>query len=506
MPKPKSARSSQTAKVQIRETPAGEAFETESTDTIPTAVADPELPHSYGSDTLFLVAQEPHWLFCYWDIDISKHPGGPSYLRVCKDDGDVEDEIEVPFETRNWYIPVKNSDAVYGVEIGYFRNAEWQVIARSIPVRTPSDHVSDSDEFSFATIPFQVGLQRLAHQIDASVQAGETFAQTLARLQRLGAVADFDAPILAAFLAPENRDLLSALLGSDIPESLTSSTLNSETLSEKIRKMIEDRLSSAGASELHVRISEILSSGSFSGELAELRGESLTSWEQGGVGLLSSWATALLGSKFASSEFLTRFGADTSWSGPVASSWAKAALSSWLESTGSVPTSAMSGWLEFAGSSGFTGSSGQVGIESSWTEAAQSSWTKGPLSSWSKESLTSFTEAMGSSFGGSFESATNREFFMHVNAEVIFYGGTHPDASVTIDGKPIQLEPDGTFRYHFVFPNHAHDIEISAKSPDGVESRSATLSLDRATSKSGKVDDTGQPPLGDPMGRLEDGR
>ncbi|TSA37758.1 MAG: hypothetical protein D4R65_00220, partial [Verrucomicrobiaceae bacterium] len=41
-----------------------------------------DLPRSYGSDTIFLVAQEPHWLFTYWDIDIALHPGGKTFLRI----------------------------------------------------------------------------------------------------------------------------------------------------------------------------------------------------------------------------------------------------------------------------------------------------------------------------------------------------------------------------------------------------------------------------------------
>lgn len=89
---------------------------------------------------------------------------------------------------------------------------------------------------------------------------------------------------------------------------------------------------------------------------------------------------------------------------------------------------------------------------------------------------------------------------MHVNAEVIFYGGTDPRAKVTVDGKPITLNPDGTFRYHFIFPNGTYEIPIVATSPDGVETRSAVLRFQRDTEKTGKVDDTAQPPLTTPMG------
>jgi len=96
-----------------------------------------------------------------------------------------------------------------------------------------------------------------------------------------------------------------------------------------------------------------------------------------------------------------------------------------------------------------------------------------------------------------------RRFFMHVNAEIIFYGGTHPDAAVTIDGKRIQLNPDGTFRYHFRLPDGDWRIPIVAQSPDKVEERSATLSFERATTRVGDVSDTAQPTElpSEPMGR-----
>jgi len=110
-----------------------------------------------------------------------------------------------------------------------------------------------------------------------------------------------------------------------------------------------------------------------------------------------------------------------------------------------------------------------------------------------------------SSWGGGSESAFKpREFFMHVNAELIIYGGTDPRAHVRIDGKDIRLAPDGTFYYHFVFPDGAFHIPISATSPDKVETRSALLSFLRLTEKSGDVKDTGQPEhLGEPIGRIK---
>jgi hypothetical protein len=118
--------------------------------------------------------------------------------------------------------------------------------------------------------------------------------------------------------------------------------------------------------------------------------------------------------------------------------------------------------------------------------------------------VTSWLGAVGSSWSAApFGQQYGREFFMHVNAEVIFYGGTHPDAKLWIDGKPVALSPDGTFRYHFRFPDGNHGIPIIAESPDGVEQRSATLRFERGTVRKGEVAHSAQPEhLGaHPMGR-----
>ncbi len=106
----------------------------------------------------------------------------------------------------------------------------------------------------------------------------------------------------------------------------------------------------------------------------------------------------------------------------------------------------------------------------------------------------SLFSAIGASWSAQpFSIKTERGFYMHVNAEIIFYGGTHPDATVTVDGKLIQLAPDGSFRYHFTLPDGDFAIPIVATSPDKVEQRSATLAFYRGTQRVGDVGATGQP-------------
>ena len=106
--------------------------------------------------------------------------------------------------------------------------------------------------------------------------------------------------------------------------------------------------------------------------------------------------------------------------------------------------------------------------------------------------------SLSSPFGG----GKSRDFFMHVNAELIIYGGTDPKAKVRIDGTEIKLREDGTFSYHFVLPDGKFFIPIEATSPDAVETRSAMLSFVRCSDYAGEVKKTGQPVLSEPIGRI----
>jgi hypothetical protein len=109
--------------------------------------------------------------------------------------------------------------------------------------------------------------------------------------------------------------------------------------------------------------------------------------------------------------------------------------------------------------------------------------------------VTSASSPFGASFG------RERGFHMHLNAELIIYGGTTPDAKVRVDGHDISLSKDGTFHYHFSFPDGNFHIPIDATSADGAETRSALLSFLRMTEIEGDVRKTGQPRIDEPIGR-----
>ncbi len=342
-----------------------------------------DLPRSYGEERIFVVAQEPHWLFCYWDYTLTEGVEGTIFLRHGREGADrPEAEVPVPSETNSWYLAVRETDADYYVELGNYNGGHWKTLARSGTVLTPRDTMTGFGEPVFANMPFHATFQQLVEKIRSTRRDGESLSDALARLQGHGAL-----PI--GRLTPAQRIALDRLLETEIG-SLTSGQLSSP-------------LGSPGASL-------------FSGEFAP-----------------SSWASAPGGSP---GGFLAALGISGA---------------SWKSAPGNWSSAALSG----------------RGAPSSWS----SSWHGG------------------------------RTFFMHLNAEVIFHGGTHPDAKMTVGGKEIMIRPDGTFRYHYVLPDGEFEIPVVATSPDGAETRHGVLRFERSTTRDGDVASTTPPPLGVPMGR-----
>ncbi|MBE9064815.1 DUF4912 domain-containing protein [cf. Phormidesmis sp. LEGE 11477] len=77
--------------------------------------------------------------------------------------------------------------------------------------------------------------------------------------------------------------------------------------------------------------------------------------------------------------------------------------------------------------------------------------------------------------------AKPRKFWLIADAELIVYGATEPDATVTVDGKEIELEPDGTFRFHMSFQDGVIRYPIVAVAKDGEQSRSIHMDFERKT-------------------------
>jgi hypothetical protein len=64
---------------------------------------------------------------------------------------------------------------------------------------------------------------------------------------------------------------------------------------------------------------------------------------------------------------------------------------------------------------------------------------------------------------------------------VIVYGATLPNARVTLQGEPVKLQPDGTFRVRVEMPNKRQVLPIVATSPDGAARHMVVMAVERNT-------------------------
>ncbi|MFZ9919615.1 MAG: DUF4912 domain-containing protein [Terrimicrobiaceae bacterium] len=453
------------------------------------------LPHSYGTNSIFLAAQDPRWLFTYWDIDISRHPGGPCHLRVLDENGAIDQEITVPFEARNWYVPVKEAGKKYGVELGFYRGKSWKSLARSAVVATPRDRISDSDCFDYATVPIHIGFQRLVETITNSMSIEQNLVPALAELQRSVSHGGSSAYPLEA----NEHAILSTILGSEFLAELSSASWSSEELHSAIHRRLQERLGSGELGELLARLQlgqfesslfsmfstlgaeRVSGSGSLSSAgLAERVAMGLSSWlsswsagAPGGLAALSSGALSSGASAGISFGGLSSGGV-TSWSGGAAETGASQ-LSSWsglgisfAETLAS--WNQLSSWLTAIGSSwsGINLSSFEQAALSSWASSAMSSWESGPSSSWG---------AWENSFG-----LATREPALKLSAEITVRGHTDPQNRVVVDGQPVEIRGDGSFEHKLVVSGSGRAVPIEAMGPDGRLAQRSSILLQPATS------------------------
>jgi hypothetical protein len=87
----------------------------------------------------------------------------------------------------------------------------------------------------------------------------------------------------------------------------------------------------------------------------------------------------------------------------------------------------------------------------------------------------------GLSLHGLGAASLGRDFHFHIDAELIVYGTTEPNARVTLQGEPVQLRPDGTFTVRFSLPDSRQIIPAVAASADGIEERTIVLAVERNT-------------------------
>ena len=69
----------------------------------------------------------------------------------------------------------------------------------------------------------------------------------------------------------------------------------------------------------------------------------------------------------------------------------------------------------------------------------------------------------------------------NVDAELIIFGKTSPNASVTVAQKPVKLQPDGSFTVRMELPDKRQVLPVTAESRDGLRQRTTVVAVERNT-------------------------
>jgi uncharacterized protein len=88
-----------------------------------------------------------------------------------------------------------------------------------------------------------------------------------------------------------------------------------------------------------------------------------------------------------------------------------------------------------------------------------------------------------SQFGSGAEGSLKRHKHFHfdVDAELVVFGSTHPEAHVTVGTEPVKVRNDGSFSIRMPLPDRRQVLPATAKSRDGVDEQTVVIAVERNT-------------------------
>lgn len=167
-----------------------------------------QLPATYGTDLLYVIARDPSSLFVYWDLDWRRlfQDAGMSpcaiHLRTYREDETVEDTQPINPFRGHCYVAVSAAGTSYYCELGCIEGETWHSLVRSSATVTPESEMSEDFSATFATLPIHLSFQRLLEIFETNKDRKE-LAVSVAELQaevRNGEIPDADSADLAALV------------------------------------------------------------------------------------------------------------------------------------------------------------------------------------------------------------------------------------------------------------------------------------------------------------------
>ncbi len=211
-----------------------------------------ELPQSYGSNTLYLVARDPHWLFSYWDIEGATTPAlapdGKFFLKVFTGWRRGGIHHRSPSGCAELVSPGQGAgrNLFRGARLLTPRAATGPAWPARPEATAPQDKFSDSSDASFATVPIHLTFQRMMEMVQGNMIEGESLIMALSRLQGEGRKLAFQTGRTPEW-TEEQRQVLAAFFGAEIVERLG---MGSAEIDQLLRQELLEKLSTESASEL----------------------------------------------------------------------------------------------------------------------------------------------------------------------------------------------------------------------------------------------------------------
>ncbi len=421
----------------------------------------PDLPSGYGESRIVLMPRDPQWAYAYWDIPNDakeglRRQGGQQLALRIYDVTDVSLPLQVPHSiqeypcdelAREWYLPIPVSDRDYVIDIGYrCVDGRWLILARSAPVRIPPIYPSDWIEDYFLTVSWDEDLR------------GKTFATLTppAKRSSMGAAIYDQMYGLAETVEAERVD--GSLYASKQPVPGSIQHIAGSIPAGSIQHV-------AGSAQ-QVTSSYVMASGV---GMWAVPGAQMSGVGMSGVGMTMSGVG--MGERTMSGVGMSGVGmGEKTMSGVGMSGVGMGMTMSGVGMSGvGMGEKTMSGV-------------GMSGVGMGMTMSGVGMTMSGVGMTMSGVGMTMSGVGMsGVGFSASLPLIRPRKFWLIADAELIVYGATEPDATVTIGGRPIKLNPDGTFRFQMSFQDGLIDYPIMAVAADGEQVRSIHMKFNRDT-------------------------
>ena len=397
-----------------------------------------ELPESYGTGRLLLTPRDPFWLYAHWDFSFehlrrfnSRSVDGHLVLRVYQNtvSGSPVTENHLHPESREWFVNVPVADAAYVADLGYYSApGRWKSVVQSPVVHTPAAIMSEDLTVQFASVPVEAALQQVIEAVQESA-----------------------VPTPAPAPAP---------LPSAPPPTAPIETTRAELPPAGIELTpVESSAPAAPLPPAPVASARV--------ELPPVVAERTP--------VQSSAPTARAAAPAAPAAAPT----ERTASPPPAPASAPQTQTAWTPAQerafGAIIKLVEEVRRTWGGSEELVALvRQQLGEAASHALAPVGQLGPPlPLETPSSASLAAPAPAQ--------VAPAKSGFWFNVNAELVIYGATEPDAEVSIGGRVIKLRKDGTFGYRFALPDGNFALPVVAVAADRSDGRAADLRFTRQT-------------------------